>query len=363
MMKVNFLTGDLIFRKNKTGVHVVHTKIFEKCSTDKDLCSVLSFYRSKREFLSEHGLNKHFHYDMKFSNQLCKILMYFVPVRWIFGDADIYFCDGIVPITRKIRVCIIHDLMVFRYPENYSFVMRWYLKFYFWRTKKADKIITVSKSTRDDIMHYLKIPQEKIVVVNLGYEATDRVEVLRENGTENEKYLIYVGAFRENKNLNRAIQGFAHYIKKYNDDELCFFIVGSGNSRELKKLSVSLGIEEKVHFFGYISDKERDDLYKNAYACLFVSVFEGFGIPILEAMSYGIPVITSNVSSMKEIGENYAILVDPLSVESIADGIARLRDETTREWYVKKSKQRIKNYSWEKTYQCVKKVFFDVLKS
>ena len=64
---------------------------------------------------------------------------------------------------------------------------------------------------------------------------------------------------------------------------------------------------------------------------------------------------------MKEIGENYAILVDPLNLESIADGIAKLRDETTREWYVKKSKQRVKNYSWEKTYRCVKKVFFDVL--
>ena len=360
-MKINFLTGDLIFREQKTGVNVVHTKIFEKFSADKDIYSVLSFYMSQKNFLSKYGNHKKWHYYMKFSNKLCKKLMYFIPVKWIFGDADIYFCDGIVPVTNKIKICIIHDLMVFRYPDTYSFRVRCFFKFYFWRVKQADKIIAVSQSTKDDIIRYLHIPGDKISVVNLGYESTNKGDFLQEKIAE--KYLIYVGAFRENKNLRRAIEGFAQYIKAYNDDTLYFFIVGSGNPTELKKLTKELEIEKKVHFLGYVSDKERDFLYKNAYACLFVSVYEGFGIPILEAMSYGVPVITSNVSSMKEVGENYAILVDPLNIESIAEGIAKLRDEKVRMYYSKKGKQRVSCYSWNKTYQGIKNVFLSALKN
>ena len=161
-------------------------------------------------------------------------------------------------------------------------------------------------------------------------------------------YLLYVGTLQPRKNLVRAIEAFG-LLKR--DSTLKFVIAGKKGwlYDEIFEKVKELNLENEVIFTGYVPDEDLPELYKNAKAFIFVSLYEGFGLPVLEAMSYGIPVLTSNTSSLPEVAGDAALLVDPENTEEIAKGMERLlTDEKLRQQLISKGKEQIKKFSWEK---------------
>ena len=353
-MDINFLTGSLAYREHKTGVHFFHEMMIKKTIEHKKYNVNISFYNKEeeiRQYLPDYVMLNSRRY---FSNRLTRVLAYMLPIEMLFGRSDVYICDGLIPILKKNkkRVAVVFDLMVKIFPEYYKPVMKAYMEYYFMRCKKADLILTISQTTKRDIIHYLKIPEDKIVVVPCGYVRTrDNGEVsvaLAEKIKGN--YIFYVGDMRKNKNLLTAIKGFEKAYKVKTD--LRFYIAGkkSGEYEKLKEYVIEHNLQEVVKFLGYISDSEKIALYKNSLALLFVSEYEGFGIPILEAAFYETPVITSNCSSMKEIAEGCSVLVDSKNPDEIKDAIISLYDHDIRSNIIEKQKKLLDTYSWENMY-------------
>ena len=234
--------------------------------------------------------------------------------------------------------------------------------------KKAKKIIAVSESTKKDIIRKFKIEENKIKVI---YESCDscfvpvrNIENNYKDKTDelnNQKYFLFVGEMRPHKNLNRIISGFSNFKAKHKDFKL---IVVGKNYRNFDDFSTqanSLGLKEDVIFYGHTGTDELVRLYQNAEALLFISIYEGFGIPILEAMSCGIPVITSSISAMAEIAGNAAITVDPYNVDSISDAMKKIvGNRELRSEYIKKGYIKRKNFNWKTTAEQTLKIYEEV---
>lgn len=356
---INFLTGSLAYRGHKTGVHYFHEKLIEKALEDRQFNTKISFYNKKEKVLKFVPGNVAEKSNLSFSNKFTRVLTYFLPIELFFGPADIYVCDGLLPHIKKgkKRVAIIFDLMVKVFPENYGRIKRFYLDNYFRQCRKADVIITISETTKQDIVRYLNIPEEKIIVVSCGYtEKKESDSISKEiNEIIDDRYLFYVGDMRKNKNLLSAIKGFEKAYR--NDKSLKFYIAGKKNEEyeSLQAYVDKQGLHGIVKFLGYISNAEKETLYKNSLALLFVSQYEGFGIPILEAALYKTPVITSNCSSMKEIAYGYSLLVDPNNTEDIQNAILSLNDEEVRQKIIYNQEILLRKYTWDEMYCGFKK--------
>ena len=361
-MRINFLLGSLMFRKNRTGVHLYYYNLLKRFVSDCDKC-VISAYDSKND-INEY-VDECFWGKVKFSHKIVRILMYLIPAECFWGKSDIYVCDGISPVTlfKSKRIFVIHDLMVYMYPENYGWLKKIYLKYFFSKISKADKIIAVSQQTKSDIVNLLNVDENKISVV---YNGVDKIlledEKINLKVDTQRKFLFYIGDFRKNKNVLTAIKAYREYLNS-TDDDMLFYLAGNAKGDEYKELLryvQEYGLEDKVIFLGYVTDAEKVYLYKHAYAFIFVSLYEGFGVPIIESMLYETPVITSNCSSMAEIatGES-AILVDPLNVRDIADAIDSLNNQEVRKSYIASGKNIAMKYTWDNAYNDFKRIIYE----
>ena len=357
-MKVCMLNGHLILREHKTGVHYFHEMVTNKLA---NMSKHSNNYELKVAFFDRDGkhadyLNKHCLWmkPLAVISKAPRILSYIFPIELFFGRNDLYFCDGLFPITfwHSKKVCLVHDLMVDIYPENYSFIKKAYLKYFFNHLKKADLIFAVSQTTKNDITKFYGIDPSKIVVCYNGTEKeTNQISTQIPNSSRidyTKKYLLYIGDMRKNKNLFNTVKGFINFCKLCPKNELFFYIAGKkGDEFErIKSLVDDAGYGDKIQFLGYVSDEEKEFLYQNCAAVLLLSYYEGFGMPIIEGMKYYKPVITSNCSSMKEIGEGAALLADPNDSDSIADAINKVY---LGEFTVDKEiyDERLKQYSFD----------------
>lgn len=358
-MKVNFLTGSLMLRKHRTGVHLFYENLvneIKKCNKDWDL--KVSCYSSEKEISNQFPeyREESYYKNLFFSSKIVRIISYFLPIEFFFGTSDIYICDGLIPLTlkRSCKVAVIFDLMVKIYPQNYSKLKKMYLNFFYKRCQKADCIIAASETTKKDIVRFLKIDESKIRVIDLGFsfktQGTIDKQSTEQDNMLNKKYMFYIGDMRANKNLLNAIKGIQIAIKKC--PQLCFYIAGAKTNEYAKLYSYVLehGLDSNVFFLGYVSETEKYQLYSNANGFLFVSNYEGFGLPILEAAACEVPVITSDCSSMKEIAEGSSILVNPHSPNEIAEAIDKLNDKIFRQKVVNKQKILLQKYTWSNTY-------------
>jgi len=289
---------------------------------------------------------------------------YRIPAMLRKIDPDIYhYPNWDVPIFHRYKTIVtIHDLTYVLHRNLYK---RFYhaKKLYtrlniYWGMKQAKKIIVVSKSTKEDLVKYFQTPEHKIEVI---YEAKNQY-FLQNGSAKNEirvdnhdfdlktRYFLYVGERRPHKNLVRMIEAFALF-KKQIPGSFKFLIGGKDYNHydEPEKKVNELGLSGEVKFIGYIADEMLKPLYSRAICFMFASIYEGFGIPILEAMSCGTPVITSNISSMPEIADDAAIKVNPYNVEEIAHAMrAIVSDEKMRADYIERGKARAREFSWEK---------------
>lgn len=258
-----------------------------------------------------------------------------------------------LPVIRKPglkTVVTVHDLGSEYLPSMHQLKQKAYLGFMQrYQLKGAAKIIAVSKATKNDLVEKVGIEDGKVVVAYEGYDK-EKFKCQMSNVKTDllvnslRPYYLFVGTIQPRKNLVRIMEAFSK-VGKAN-----LVIAGSKGwlSDEIYTLPKKLGIEEKIKFLGYVPDEDLPKLYCGAIALLFPSLFEGFGLPILEAQACGCPVVTSNISSMPEVANKGAIFVNPYDVDDIASGMMKIMDGRVRDQLIKAGFENIKRFSWDK---------------
>lgn len=304
------------------------------------------------------------------------MLMLPLPYRLFCGKADIcHFYNFLIPpFVKGKRVCTVHDLAFRSYPETVNKRTRMLLQRQLGRTlKRADAIVVVSEFTKKELLRYYPwVDDDKISVVYNGvdhsffypreYSAKSR-STLDRLGLEKDSFFFYLGTIEPRKNLARMIESYAVYVKRMRSEEKAVFPLVLGGKRgwyydEILNKSGELGISELVRFVGYLDRSEMAELYSHCAAFVFPSLYEGFGIPVAEAMSCGAPVITSSVSSLPEVGGDAALYCDPLDVNSMAETFCRVATEPeTVRLCKEKGLAYAKRFTWENAAKDLRRVY------
>lgn len=244
-------------------------------------------------------------------------------------------------------VVMVHDLIPLRFPSLTSPLSHYFRHYAPIVLKNALHIICNSQATAKDIVDYYHIEPEKITAIPLGYDPTHfRPQPPLSQGS----YFLYVGRQDPYKNLHRLIAAFAA-LPQRGDYQL--YVVGTPDPRyspKLLEIAKSHGVQEQVKFLNYVSYQQLPSLYSGAQALVFPSLWEGFGIPALEAMACGTPVITSNISALPEVVGDAGLLVDPYSVQSITEALVTvLADSQLRLQMSHLGLERAAQLSWDTT--------------
>jgi len=256
-------------------------------------------------------------------------------------------------------ILTIYDMIHEKYPGNFdkrdlTSIRKKIL------AENATGIVAISESTKADIMKFLDIESHLIQVIHLAssFNPEKNPEQIRLNGRDDfpEKYFLFVGNRSGYKNFTFLIEALFPVFK--NNEKLHLICAGGGNfSDSEKELMRVMDMSSRVHIFP-ADDATLPYLYKNAYAFIFPSLYEGFGIPVLEAFSCSCPTVLSNTSSLPEVGGDAALYFDPVDSASMINVIEKiLSDENLREDLITKGRSRSKLFSWEKTASMTKKVY------
>jgi glycosyltransferase involved in cell wall biosynthesis len=255
----------------------------------------------------------------------------------------------------------VHDLGYHYYPEAHTLFQNAYLR---WSTRhnarNATHVLADSEATRQDLVRYYHIPLAKIAVVYPGRDETlvpvvdpEALALVRAHYDLAEPYLLYVGTLHPRKNLVRLVQAFALLLGSVPPGRVNIQLVVAGQKGwlydEVFAQVRKLGLTGRVVLTGYVPDADLPALLSGALAFVFPSLYEGFGLPVLEAMACGTPVICSNVSSLPEVAGDAALLVDPLDTESLAEAMAKLvTDEGLRQELVERGLRQMQRFSWRR---------------
>ncbi len=270
------------------------------------------------------------------------------------------------------KIVTVHDLAIKHYPKGIPLPSRTFFSYFMPFTYKyADHIITISNYTKKDIIKYLKIPKDKIDVIHLAVDQdlynTKKIDKHFSQQTIKKynicnKYFLTVSELHPRKNLEFLIKVFAKFSKKFSNYQMVLTGKPNQYSKKLKKIAEDYNISQKVIFSGYVSDDEKIILYKNCQIFLYPSLFEGFGLPPLEAMACGVPVISSNTSSLSEIIQDGGVLVKPDSVDEWIYAITKIITNKSFNSNLKaKATRQSKKFSWEKCANTTIEVYKKVL--
>jgi len=254
-------------------------------------------------------------------------------------------------------VVTIHDLGYHAFPTSHSLFQRIYLPVStHWSAQYASHLIAVSQTTATDLQRYYNTAPQKITVV---HEATTWPQVswsaqaVRNRHALPTTYALYVGTLQPRKNLARLVRAY-HRLLQQQDLAWDLVLAGAGGwqSSSLQHLVAELQLTERVHLLGYVADEALPALYWGAHFFCFPSLFEGFGLPILEAQMHGVPIMTANNSALPEIAGDAALLVDPTDIDAIADAMLQLsQDDSLRQRLIAAGYENVKRFSWEKAAQ------------
>jgi len=275
-------------------------------------------------------------------------------------NPDIFLStDGYLSLKANSKqVLVIHDLAFEHTPEHIDPLSRFYYKYFTPRyARKAQRIATVSQFSKDDISSRYHIPPEKIDVVYNGANeffhpaGNDEKEKVRKRYTQGMPYFIYAGAIQPRKNVDSLFKAFDQFKEKYKTNHK-LIIAGrfAWKTNEIKNVYAKMKHKQDVIFTGHLGRADLTSLIGASEAMVYISLFEGFGIPIVEALQCEVPVITSNVSSMPEVAGKAGILVNPLDINSIAEAMHSVTsDINLRQNSIAASKEQLKLFSWDLT--------------
>lgn len=267
-----------------------------------------------------------------------------------------YSPDGYLSLHTDVpSVAHFHDLNFEHFPKDMPPLDLWHYKKYFSRfAHKAQRIITVSEFSKMDISQCYNVNPDKIDVAYNGANELfvpipdEEKLVIRQKFTQGKPYFIFVGSLHPRKNLARLFPAYDLFREQSNND-IKLMIVGEKRwwTETIRHAYDNMHHKEDVVFMGHLSAAELHQVTAAAFASLYVSYFEGFGIPIVEAFRCKVPVITSNVSSMPEVAADAALLVDPFKLTSIADAMLQIQNVHLRKELIDKGWKRKDSFSWD----------------
>ncbi|MEM7344137.1 MAG: glycosyltransferase family 1 protein, partial [Chloroflexota bacterium] len=274
---------------------------------------------------------------------------------------DVLFVPShVLPIYCPVpAVVTIHDLGYYHYPEAHRAFDRWYLD---WTTRRhgrvAQQVIADSLATKEDLIAAYQTDAARINVVYLGRDETltrvtdpHLIAMTKTRYQIDGDYLLYVGTLHPRKNLTRLVEAYHRALQSQQSASVKLVIAGKRGwlYNDIFERIQQLGLTEQVIFPGYITDQDKTALLSGALGYVFPSLYEGFGLPVLEAMACGVPVLTSNTSSLPEVAGEAALLVDPHNIEEIADALGQLMiDSEVRQQLVNQGYQQLQAFSWAK---------------
>jgi glycosyltransferase involved in cell wall biosynthesis len=295
-------------------------------------------------------------------------------VPWVLRRErpDVYHAPHyVLPLAVRTRsVVTIHDCIHLMFPQ---YLPNRAAYTYAWTTmrsaaRRAQRILTVSEASKRDILHYCGVPPEKIVVVYNAIDerywvppAAEDIERVRERYQLHHRFVLYAGTIKPHKNLVRLIAAFAQLRREF--DDVTLLIIGDEMSKlpALRRAVHGHKLHKYVRFLGYVDERTLAALYRLASVFAFPSLYEGFGLPPLEAMASGTPVVTSNVSSLPEVTGGAAVLVDPRDVEALVDGLAQvLREPGLAATLRARGLERARAFSWESSVARTLRVYREV---
>ena len=355
---------NLIPFKNVSGIEIFTKNIideFLKLSDDnikfyilgsENLPNVLNFQKreDRVEVIKINGLRK------KYSKALYQQFSIYGLLKKY--KIDLLFSPSLAgPFFYKNKIMVIHDCAYDRFNEEFENILsKIYIRMMFYGAKYfSKKIVTVSNFSKRELIEFYKIKPEKIEVI---YEGVPEMPEVEENFIQEiltkfkivQPYFLYIGNWRPRKNLQGLIKAFKIFTEKNKNFQLV--IAGKKDKRffDLEEIIKDENLGQKVILTDFISQEEKTALYKKAVALTFPSYYEGFGLPVLEAQSLEVPVLTSNTSSLLEVGRDSVLYVNPYNIKEIARGMEKIAfNETFKKELIKKGFENIKRFSWQKS--------------
>lgn len=261
------------------------------------------------------------------------------------------------PLFYRKNIVTIHDVAFEIFPENYSRIFVLVYRYLIPKlARAAKKIITVSEFSKSEIAKYYNIPENKISVV---YNAvSDNIFPVKDLQLENEKYFLALSSFNRRKNFSLIIDAFQRFQKDFSDYKL--YIIGDKHDRVFSKMNfLNEGNDDhKIIFLGRVNDDELGKFYTNAQAFLYPSLYEGFGIPPLEAQKCGTPIILSDIKVFKEIFEKSALFCDPYDASSLQKRMIEVINVDKKKQLSKDGVNNSTRYDWEKNTEILIKNLF-----
>jgi alpha-1,3-rhamnosyl/mannosyltransferase len=278
-----------------------------------------------------------------------------------FNNADIiHSTDQLIPIvTKKPLIATVMDTIPLSHPEFIRASSR-HLKTTLWKglTKRADHIITISEFSKNEIANFMSYPEEKITSIPLGVDeryfkkfTKEQIQSVLNKFSINRSFFLFIGSIQPRKNLLRLLQAHASLPKNY-AREFPLVIAGkvAWDDGETVKTIQAAVTDKRCLWINYVSEIEKRALLQGTQGLIFTSLYEGFGLPILEAFASGAPVITSDCTSMPEVAQDAGILVDPYKLDGIQAALLRLIEEDSlKQSLASKGREVSKQFSWSKT--------------
>jgi glycosyltransferase involved in cell wall biosynthesis len=295
----------------------------------------------------------------------------------LLGDADVIHSTAyIVPELLKAKLVVtIHDLSFLMFPDlhtedNIKLLMQNLI----YINSRPNKIICDSEQTKKDLVRFFHVPEEKIKVIYLGVDHifSDPVSeekkdiILARHDLIGLNYILSVASIEPRKNFERIIKVFGEIIKNEKYGDLYLICAGGAGwkNESIHKLVQEKGLEDKVRFLGYVEEGDLPSIYNGAKFFMYPSLYEGFGLPVLEAMASKVPVLTSDVSSLPEVAGDAALMVDPYSEKEIYNASIRLlEDESLRKELQVSGAERSNLFTWENTAFQTLEVYREIYKN
>lgn len=296
---------------------------------------------------------------------------YFKKLNWPFGKfwthlrlgiellihpVDKFFATNSVPIfTRGELIATIHDLGFYKNPELYHPLERIYQKIsHFLTVWKADKIVTISETTKLDIIKYFPDFKKEIKVIHLGYDRdtfkpikSEDKKIFVDKHDYPDDFLLYIGRLESKKNVLNLIKAYKKSSRKW--PLILAGRAGNFGYQEIEDLANDPDLREDVVLLGYVSQANYPRLMASASGFVFPSKFEGFGLPVLEAIASGVPVTCSDIPALREVAQDAALYFDPDNLEDIKDKIENIFDnQEQRTDLIEKGLRRAQDFSWER---------------
>lgn len=298
-----------------------------------------------------------------------------IPLNFFIRKPDVILFTNFVcfPIFGSKTIVVVYDLSYKRYPQYSDEKNQLFLnKFVPEAIRKADHIITISENSKKEIIKFYNVLPETISIIYPSFnkklfspKSRPEVRKIKEKYRIPNYYFLFTSSLEPRKNVKRIVEAY-HSLPREAKDKYSLVLAGGKGWQDegiWKTIDKAQKSGDKIITTGYIPEEDLPALYSGAFIFLYPSIYEGFGIPILEAMVCGVPVLTSNTSSMPEVGGNAAFYVNPQETEEIKNGILKiLQDKDLREKMIEAGFKQINKFSWEDSAEKLVKIFEEIYK-